>query len=32
LARRVESIRYSLFTFMRIHDGLVKGNGIESFR
>ena len=32
LARRIESIRYSLFTFIRIHDGLVGGNGVGSFR
>ena len=32
LARRVENMRYCLYTFVRVHNGLVEGTGVESFR
>ena len=32
LARRVENMRYCLYTFIRVHNGLVEGTGVESFR
>ena len=32
LARRVENMRYCLYTFIRVHNGRVEGTGVESFR